>query len=429
MGMEIEAAGDLVTASLVAKEVEGDAGKTGEHGHCAPCANCGTPVTGNYCGNCGQKGHLHKSVLHLGEELIHGLLHFDTKGWRTLPLLVARPGQLTRRYIDGQRTRFVSPLALFLFMMFFMFFVFSLTMGTSAGPTTAKVAEGKSGKAAFEQKMNEKIADQKELVAEAEEDLKSAEPGTAQVQKAQHRLDEAKKTLDGLYSALAAGKLAMTGTAKFTETVTPAAKGGGKGAAKDVTKDATKDTAQEAAKDPATEGAKTKEPGILEEIIQDVTEGVTDQDMSGSKNKHSDSGWINKGIKHAVDNPELAKYKLKNAAYKYSFLLVPISMPFLWLMFFWRRGITMYDHAVFSLYSLSFMSLLFTLVATLSYFEFSGLAASMFAFIPPVHMFLQLRGAYGLSRFGAFWRTCFLLLMTFIVLTMYALVVLALSAT
>ena len=44
-------------------------------------------------------------------------------------------------------------------------------------------------------------------------------------------------------------------------------------------------------------------------------------------------------------------------------------------------------------------------------------------------MFLQLRGAYGLSRYGALWRTCFLLFMTVIVLTMYALVVLALSAT
>jgi hypothetical protein len=410
MGLEIEAAGDLLTASLVAKEVEGGAGKKGEHAHGAPCANCGTPVTASYCGNCGQKGHLHKSVLHLGEELIHGLLHFDTKGWRTLPLLIARPGQLTRRYIDGQRTRFVSPLALFLFMMFFMFFVFSLTMGTSAGPGTGKPADGKNGKAAFEQKMNEKIADQKELVAEAEADLKAAEPGTAEVPKAQHRLEEAKKTLDGLNSALAAGKLAMTGTAKFTETIKPASK--------------------DAGKDTATESVKTKEPGIIEEILQDVTVEMTDQDTAGNKDdKHSKSGWIGKGIKHAVDNPELAKYKLKNAAYKYSFLLVPISMPFLWLMFFWRRGVTMYDHAVFSLYSLSFMSLLFTIVATLGYFEFGGLAASMFAFIPPVHMFLQLRGAYGLSRFGALWRTCFLLLMTFIVLTMYALVVLALSAT
>ena len=173
MGMEIEAAGDLVTASLAAREVEGDAGKTGEHAHGAACANCGTPVAANYCGNCGQKGHLHKSVLHLGEELIHGLLHFDTKGWRTLPLLVARPGQLTRRYIDGQRTRFVSPLALFLFMMFFMFFVFSLTMGTSSKQDVVTV--GKDGKVAFEEKMAEKIANQKELIAEAEKDLKEAD--------------------------------------------------------------------------------------------------------------------------------------------------------------------------------------------------------------------------------------------------------------
>ena len=97
MGMEIDAAGDLVTAGLVAKEVEGDGGQAAGKAHHAPCANCGTPVTAHYCGNCGQKGHLHKSVLHLGEELIHGLLHFDTKGWRTMPLLMVRPGELTRR--------------------------------------------------------------------------------------------------------------------------------------------------------------------------------------------------------------------------------------------------------------------------------------------------------------------------------------------
>lgn len=397
MGMEIEAAGDLLTAGLVAREVEGDKGRADEHGQDAPCANCGTPVSGNYCGHCGQKGHLHKSVLHLGEELIHGLLHFDTKGWRTLPLLVARPGELTRRYIDGQRTRFVSPLALFLFMMFFMFFIFSLTMGTSSGgPATA--AEGKNGKASFEQAMNEKITAQKEAIAEAEQDVKDAEPGSNEEKNAQRRLRKAQEKLDGLNSALAAGKIAMTGTSKFTET-----------------------------------GKEEKEAGILEEIAREAqVEFVPEkgQDKAdGKRSTYSDIPWIDKGIQHAVENPELAKYKLKNAAYKYSFLLVPISMPFLWLMFFWRRGISMYDHAVFSLYSLSFMSLLFTLVATLSYFDFGGWAASLFAFVPPVHMFLQLRGTYALSRFGALWRTCMLLIMTVIVLTMYALVVLALSAT
>lgn len=418
MGLEVEAAGDLLTAGLVAKEVEGSAGHAGGQGHGTACANCAKPVTDNYCGNCGQKGHLHKSVLHLGEELIHGLLHFDTKGWRTLPLLVARPGELTRRYIDGQRTRFVSPLALFLFMMFFMFFIFSLTMGTSSGPTT--VTDGNDGKAKFEEKMNDKIADQKALIAEFEGELKEAAPGSPQEAKFKRKLAEAQKKLDGLHSAMSAGKVAMSGTTKFTESLKPDAK-------KEAEPLDNAKKAEVAAN--AVKAATT--PGLVEEILREAELEVTPESGKvGEKGTtYSDIAWINKAIKHAVENPELAKYKLKNAAYKYSFLLVPISMPFLWLMFFWRRGISMYDHAVFSLYSLSFMSLLFTVVATLSYFEFSGWAASLFAFVPPVHMFLQLRGTYLLSRFGAFWRTCMLLIITFIVLTMYALVVLALSAT
>ena len=53
------------------------------------------------------------------------MLHFDGKFWRTLPMLAWRPGELTRRYIDGERARFVSPMALFLFSVFLMFAVFS----------------------------------------------------------------------------------------------------------------------------------------------------------------------------------------------------------------------------------------------------------------------------------------------------------------
>ena len=60
-----------------------------------------------------------------------------------------------------------------------------------------------------------------------------------------------------------------------------------------------------------------------------------------------------------MKNPELAVYKIQNAAYKYAFLLVPISLPFVWLLFIWRRGTTLFDHAVYILYSLSFVSLLF----------------------------------------------------------------------
>ncbi|WP_035375337.1 DUF3667 domain-containing protein [Pseudoduganella violaceinigra] len=409
MGLEIEAAGDLVTATLVASEVEGEAGQSGAHADAGPCANCGTPVTANYCGNCGQKGHLHKSVLHLGEELLHGLLHFDTKGWRTLPLLVMRPGELTRRYIDGQRTRFVSPLALFLFMMFFMFFVFSLTVGTHS---TSDAEDGKDSAVTFEQKINKKIAGQNALIAKAEKELKEVEAGSPKAEKAQRRLEKAQKELAGLNVALQAGKAALGDPAKVNEAKSKPEEEG------------------KAASPDSSEKDTGKDDDIAAEVIRDVATGVANREdkAEGKRGLHSDLPWVDKAIKHAADNPELAKYKLVNAAYKYAFLLVPISLPFLWLMFFWRRGITMYDHAVFSLYSLCFMSLLLAVFTTLGHFGFGVAAGLLLVFAPPVHMYRQLRGAYALSNFGALWRTCFLLLMALIVLSIYALVVLTLSA-
>src|SRR5882757_4805582 len=144
MSNEIEAAGALVTAGLAAHEIETansgtglpqkDAAHAQDHG---TCRNCGAALSGAYCHACGQAAHIHRSLLHLAEEVLHGVLHFDAKGWRTLPLLLFRPGLLTRRYIDGQRMRYVSPLALFLFTVFLMFFVFSLTTSL---PTTSSDA-------------------------------------------------------------------------------------------------------------------------------------------------------------------------------------------------------------------------------------------------------------------------------------------------
>src|SRR5262245_52243204 len=113
MTTELESASELVTAGLVAREIEGDAGKAPVAHAGTRCANCDTRLAGPYCHRCGQTAHVHRSLLHIAEEAVHGILHFDSKSWRTLPLLIARPGLLTRRYIEGQRARYVSPLALF----------------------------------------------------------------------------------------------------------------------------------------------------------------------------------------------------------------------------------------------------------------------------------------------------------------------------
>ena len=56
-----------------------------------------------------------------------GLFNFEGKIWRTLPMLAWSPGEMTRRYIAGERARFISPVALYLFTVFAMFAVLNFT--------------------------------------------------------------------------------------------------------------------------------------------------------------------------------------------------------------------------------------------------------------------------------------------------------------
>ena len=124
---DLEAVGDAATGAALATVVEPRTG-TGEDGHTHErmCLNCGAELTGNYCHACGQRAHVHRTLKAFWHDLLHGVLHFEGKTWRTLPMLAWRPGELTRRYIEGERAKFVSPLAMFLFSVFLMFAVFNL---------------------------------------------------------------------------------------------------------------------------------------------------------------------------------------------------------------------------------------------------------------------------------------------------------------
>src|SRR5687767_11095650 len=129
----IEGVGEAVTGGMIARAVEPEAGEADGHFDESACRNCGAALEGAYCAACGQKAHLHRTLGAFGHDLLHSVLHFEGKIWTTLPLLAWRPGELTRRYIHGERAKFVSPTALFLFSVFLMFAVFS----TVGGPTGA----------------------------------------------------------------------------------------------------------------------------------------------------------------------------------------------------------------------------------------------------------------------------------------------------
>src|SRR3954452_3302269 len=128
---EFEAVADAVTGGIVGRAVEPAAGEGDGHTHEANCLNFGALLNGPYCGQCGQHAHVHRTLQAFFHDFAHGVLHFEGKIWRTLPLLVWKPGELTRRYIDGQRASFVSPIALFLFCVFLMFAVIGLTSSSA----------------------------------------------------------------------------------------------------------------------------------------------------------------------------------------------------------------------------------------------------------------------------------------------------------
>jgi hypothetical protein len=82
------------------------------------CPNCFAPLPEprpRFCGACGQETHVRPPKL--GEFLQQfGGAYFSTEGalWRTLSLLLFKPGELTRRYLAGRRKHYVLPLRLYI---------------------------------------------------------------------------------------------------------------------------------------------------------------------------------------------------------------------------------------------------------------------------------------------------------------------------
>jgi Protein of unknown function (DUF3667) len=83
-----------------------------------PCRNCGHELAvpkPNYCGHCGQETTLKPPTV--GEFLQQfGGSYVAMEGalWRTLLLLLFRPGRLTKEYFAGRKRRYVLPLRLYL---------------------------------------------------------------------------------------------------------------------------------------------------------------------------------------------------------------------------------------------------------------------------------------------------------------------------
>ena len=71
--------------------------------------------SGAYCAACGQKAApLNPPIAVFLHDLTHELLHVDGKIFRSVQLLLTRPGFLTQEQFAGRRARYVSPIRLYL---------------------------------------------------------------------------------------------------------------------------------------------------------------------------------------------------------------------------------------------------------------------------------------------------------------------------
>jgi len=88
------------------------------------CQNCGNILTNNYCSNCGEKkfDNHELTVKHFFSETLESFFHFDNRFFRSLKLLITKPGQLSLNFAEGRRVSFMKPLQLFLVLNICLFF-------------------------------------------------------------------------------------------------------------------------------------------------------------------------------------------------------------------------------------------------------------------------------------------------------------------
>jgi len=373
MSGEFEMAGSIAEGGLWARTAEPHAGESSAEGH-GKCLNCGTVLTGPHCHQCGQAAHVHRSISAFWHDILHGVLHFDGKFWNTLPLLAWQPGHLTRRYIHGERAKFISPMALFLFSIFLMFAIFSYVgspnfTGEKPGSASAdgvNLVDINNGD--WRGAMRAELAKLETKIAEREAELKQLPADSPARAKIEAQIRNLKSDANGL-------SFATAGKALYPELL-------------------------------AEDG--TQLPDNFE-FNTDVNTGVPAFDA-----------WINKIAAKAKKNPELLLYKMQSNGYKFAWLLIPLSIPFVWLATIGKRGHRFYDHAVFTTYSIAFMSLLFIVVTLSVKFNLMpGLVITAALFYAPFHMYRQLRHAYGTSRIGGMFRLALLLGCTGIVVLLF----------
>jgi hypothetical protein len=334
----------------------------------SPCPNCATSLEGPWCHACGQRAEdYHRSIAKLGLEALEGFFELDGRLFRTVPKLIFRPGTLTNDYLQGHRVPQIPPFRLFLVVVLLVFFAGGL------GQQNKPVSKSKGQQAAASQIG----ADVKRDLAK--DGIRISAPGVSVTPDS-----GAKVTRNGNGSV----NIEAPGISISTDD------GDSKANAK------------------AAKSGNTVAGG-----------GSTNVDLD----KSPFARWMNEQGKLIYNNQDAFKASMDTWGHRLAILALPMSASILGLMFVWRRKFYIFDHLIFSMHSLSFQGLLFTVGALLDYL-FKTQFWWILVLVAPFHLYKHMRAVYGRGRIMTLVRMFILFVASCIGATLIMLLVVIMGA-
>lgn len=354
-----------------------------------PCANCGTPLEGHYCFECGQSSDTHhRSLPHLIWEAIEGMFHLDGRLARTAPLLFFKPGVLAKDYMEGRIARHVPPFRTFLVAL--LLFIFAAEHAIHGMQHKAEEALKVRAESLTTQGGRTKEAERMRIVA-----------GTARDQ-AKENLDE---NLKDELGDLDANKAAAQAKHDKGMAIVMAAYG------REIAKaDALEHDPQAAEK--ALEASEHPGKSAAQQITAIASDPMLGDDLKDARINlpvkpppgKSTASWMKAQVVKALENPEYYFMVMFGWAHRLAVLLLPIVGFSLALVYVGRRQFYMYDHLLVATNLLSFAFLTNALGMVLPA-SAAGVWFLILVFWTPINLFQTLRGGYGSSIIGAAIKT------------------------
>ncbi len=145
----------------------------------------------------------------------------------------------------------------------------------------------------------------------------------------------------------------------------------------------------------------------LRPIGQDFKKFIEEGDSDLAQNiakSNSDAPWFRDAVANAIRNPKVYLLSVFEWTQRLAILLLPITTLFLGLMYFWRREIFLFDHALVALSMISFVFLMISLCLWLP--SPIGWTLYFFSFLLiPVNFYFIFRKGYQSSVIGSLART------------------------